>query len=433
MAFLYKFIVVLWASSSAIQEGGAVVVPVCLSSAPSSNVTMTATGQGVSISGGSFVFTPSNFGVPQDLSVSVTNDATDTSGLETRKVTLALSSSDSEYNNDTLIVGIKTFDGAYSINAVLAQDTLQNRASKYSAKGLDSLRIQMMHTLWGRYSIPDAAATVTNASYSGTYKILNAGLTAACRELSYVNTFFAYKAYAFEPSSTPNGKIVYYTDGHFNTATEGGHVPLLDSCLSRGYVVVYIPMLAYFGSTQYLTPVSQIHTINPQTYINSHPLSHFLNGYAAVVNYCEEYYEPSESVIMGLSGGGWATTLYGAIDSRIDKIFSMSGTQPSYVNWYTGFGDFEQGFSSVTPASINSFYSAAGRYLDIYSLCAYQRKYVQIQARYDPCCFGGKYYQTWIDPLSQVVLKVGGVYKHYLTQQSCHCIGSKISIILNEL
>lgn len=52
---------------------------------------------------------------------------------------------------------------------------------------------------------------------------------------------------------------------------------------------------------------------------------------------------------------------------------------------------------SVTPNSINSIYSAACWHLGIYHLCAYQRKHVQIQARYAPCCFGGKYYQTWID------------------------------------
>ena len=108
-------------------------------------------------------------------------------------------------------------------------------------------------------------------------------------------------------------------------------------------------------------------------------------------------------------------------------------TKMECVNWYNGFGDFEQGFSAVSPSIINSFYNESGRYLDIYTLCAYQRRYVQIQAIYDPCCFGGKFYQTWIDKTSQTVARVGGYYKHYLTQQNCHCVGSKISIVLSEI
>lgn len=410
------------------------VVPISISSQPTSDVILSVSGTGLSCSPGTLTFTTSNYATPQDVTVTVTNDATDTSGIEVRPMLVRCSStSDNDYIMDSVIVGIKTFDNFYSVNAVLAQDTAINSLKKINGKGLDSLRIQLTKTLWGRYSLPTQSAAVSNPSYSGTYKILDASLTSACKELSYSNSFFSYKAYLFEPTAPQNGKVVYYTDGHFSTATEGGHVPLLDSCLGRGYVVVYMPMLGYFGSTQYLTPVSQIHTINPQTYISSPALSHFLNGYIAFMNYCESTYSPAESVIMGLSGGGWAATVMGAIDPRIDRIISMSGTQPSYVNWYNGFGDFEQGFSAVSPSIINSFYNESGRYLDIYTLCAYQRRYVQIQAIYDPCCFGGKFYQTWIDKTSQTVARVGGYYKHYLTQQNCHCVGSKISIVLSEI
>ena len=282
------------------------VVPISISSQPTSDVILSVSGTGLSCSPGTLTFTTSNYATPQDVTVTVTNDATDTSGIEVRPMLVRCSStSDNDYIMDSVIVGIKTFDNFYSVNAVLAQDTAINSLKKINGKGLDSLRIQLTKTLWGRYSLPTQSAAVSNPSYSGTYKILDASLTSACKELSYSNSFFSYKAYLFEPTAPQNGKVVYYTDGHFSTATEGGHVPLLDSCLGRGYVVVYMPMLGYFGSTQYLTPVSQIHTINPQTYISSPALSHFLNGYIAFMNYCESTYSPAKSVIMGLSGGGW--------------------------------------------------------------------------------------------------------------------------------
>src|SRR5439155_16801794 len=83
----------------------------------------------------------------------------------------------------------------------------------------------------------------------------------------------------------------------------------------------------------------------------------------------------------GLSGGGWATTIYAAIDPTIRCSFPVAGTIPLYLRTKGSVGDREQ----FEP----TFYGIAG-YPDLYILGAQGRgrKQVQILVRRDDCCFG---------------------------------------------
>jgi len=83
----------------------------------------------------------------------------------------------------------------------------------------------------------------------------------------------------------------------------------------------------------------------------------------------------------GLSGGGWTTTVYAAIDPRIRCSFPIAGTIPLYLRTGGSVGDREQ----YEP----SFYRLAG-YPDLYILGAAERgrSQVQILVQRDDCCFG---------------------------------------------
>lgn len=81
----------------------------------------------------------------------------------------------------------------------------------------------------------------------------------------------------------------------------------------------------------------------------------------------------------GLSGGGWTTTLYAAIDPAIRTSFPVAGTIPLYLRTHGSVGDKEQ--------YLDEFYQMAG-YQDLYLLGALGRKQVQILNRKDNCCFG---------------------------------------------
>ena len=85
--------------------------------------------------------------------------------------------------------------------------------------------------------------------------------------------------------------------------------------------------------------------------------------------------------MMGLSGGGWTTTVYAALDTRIRCSISVAGTIPLYLRSGSSIGDREQ---YDTP-----FYTLAG-YPDLYVMGATGdgRRQVQLLVERDDCCFG---------------------------------------------
>ena len=108
-------------------------------------------------------------------------------------------------------------------------------------------------------------------------------------------------------------------------------------------------------------------------------LKFFLEPVAISLNALKPRYK--EVNMAGLSGGGWITTLYAAVDPSIRYSFPVAGTIPLYLRTGGSVGDKEQ--------YLDEFYSIAG-YQDLYLLGAYGpgRKQVQILNRRDDCCFG---------------------------------------------
>jgi len=117
------------------------------------------------------------------------------------------------------------------------------------------------------------------------------------------------------------------------------------------------------------------------------PLKFFLEPTAASLNYLKknsakgDFPRYREFHMAGLSGGGWTTTVYAAVDPTIRCSFPVAGSIPLYLRSGSSIGDREQ----FEP----SFYELAG-YPDLYILGAYGRgrQQVQILIRKDDCCFG---------------------------------------------
>jgi pimeloyl-ACP methyl ester carboxylesterase len=111
------------------------------------------------------------------------------------------------------------------------------------------------------------------------------------------------------------------------------------------------------------------------------PLKFFLEPIARTINYLlKENADLKEVDMVGLSGGGWTTTVYAAIDPRIIKSFPVAGSLPLYLRGSNYNHDLEQYFAPI--------YRVAG-YKDLYVLGASGegRFQVQILNRYDDCCF----------------------------------------------
>jgi len=93
--------------------------------------------------------------------------------------------------------------------------------------------------------------------------------------------------------------------------------------------------------------------------------------------------------MIGLSGGGWTTVVYSAIDERISDSFSVGGSIPFYLRVDSrDMGDYEQ-------TNIELYKNV--NYLELYVLSAYGdgRQHVQIFNKNDSCCFSGNGYETY--------------------------------------
>jgi len=196
-------------------------------------------------------------------------------------------------------------------------------------------------------------------------------------------------AYHFIPAA-PNGHLVVVHHGHGCTMDDNpgpgdsgyGFQRTIQALLTSGYGVagVFMPRMRPGDCTGGHDALCQLKT-------QGSPIKFFVEPTAVVLNYLQRrarsdgfpHYRRFHMV--GLSGGGWTTTLYAALDTRIERSISVAGTMPLYLRSGGSVGDREQ----YEP----SLYERAG-YMDLYILgaCGRGRSQVQVLVRRDDCCFG---------------------------------------------
>jgi hypothetical protein len=131
------------------------------------------------------------------------------------------------------------------------------------------------------------------------------------------------------------------------------------------------------------------------------PMQFFLEPIAVCLNYlrsksdADEFPRYQDFHMAGLSGGGWTTTVYAAIDPTIKFSFPVAGTIPLYLRSGGSIGDTEQ--------FLPDFYRIAG-YPDLYVLGSHgaDRKQIQILVRRDDCCFGERQHNAMTTKMSYV-------------------------------
>jgi hypothetical protein len=200
-----------------------------------------------------------------------------------------------------------------------------------------------------------------------------------------------------------NGRVVIVHQGHepsFNDSGEAADVSYgmkrtINGLLTDGYAVlaVYMPGIASFSTTIQVndngdsTEHERFFSKKMYATRSGSPMKYFLEPLAAFVNYlttraAEDQFPNYRDINMvGFSGGGWATTVYAAIDPRIETSASVAGSMPLYLRSGASVGDIEQ--------TLDGFYQIAG-YPDLYVLGSYGegRSQVQVLNRHDWACFG---------------------------------------------
>jgi len=120
------------------------------------------------------------------------------------------------------------------------------------------------------------------------------------------------------------------------------------------------------------------------------------------LNYLGRNFDYSSIAMVGISGGGWTTTLAAAIDPRIKMSFPVAGSYPIFLRAgiQNDWGDYEQTAPEV--------YLIAN-YLELYILgsVGHGRRQVQVLNQYDPCCFSGNRWKEYKAVVSGHVHELG--------------------------
>ena len=245
-------------------------------------------------------------------------------------------------------------------------------------------------------------------------------------------------AYFFIPYES-NNKLIIYHHGHAGDfILEKNTITFF---LNNGYSVVAFNMPLKGINSQ---PIIETSDFGPIKFIfhdqfpllespNFSPMKYFVEPIALSLNFIEQNYDYDEYYMVGISGGGWTTVLYSAIDQRISQSYSVAGSYPLYLRQEVkNLGDYEQNNPNIYRIS---------NYLELYTMSSFgnDRKLVQLFIYNDPCCFQAELYEKF--PYGNVIqdkLKILGdegkfsVFLDNSTNQ--HEISEHIlSLILDEM
>ncbi len=212
---------------------------------------------------------------------------------------------------------------------------------------------------------------------------------------------FKSVVYHYRPKK-PAKKLAIFHQGHDHNWGSGGGIDTAAFLLGKGYDVLAMQM-PLFGDNRKFAPmgVGSHNDLAKLATRDLEPIRLFLEPVAVALNHAVKQLAPDDVVTIGLSGGGWTTTLYAAIDPRVRLSFPVAGTLPDYlrVGRPGDRGDWEQYHPDL--------YKVAN-YLDLYVLGASGpgRRQRQVLNKYDSCCFWGVGYRTYEKPVRDVTGKL---------------------------
>ena len=213
-------------------------------------------------------------------------------------------------------------------------------------------------------------------------------------------------SYLFIPEKS-NEKLILYHHGHDGDFLLGKDT--IQFFLDRDFTVLAMTMPLDGMNNQ---PIVEIDGLGEMKLIshnqfkllesnNFNPMKLFLDPVETNLNFVEKEYNFKRYSIVGLSGGGWTSVVYSAVDDRISDTFSVAGSIPFYLKVSErDIGDYEQ--TNIDLYEITN-------YLELYVLSAYgdDRKHVQIFNKNDPCCYSGNGYESYEFFIQDKLLQLG--------------------------
>lgn len=243
-------------------------------------------------------------------------------------------------------------------------------------------------------------------------------------------------AYLFLAKNS-NNKLVIYHQGHDGDFILGKKS--IQYFLSNDYSVLAFSMPLVGLNNQPTVDLPNFGKIKLQTHDDFRfletaqftPIKYFVHPIATSLNYIDKNYHFDSYYMVGISGGGWTTAFYSALDTRISKSYPVAGTAPMYLrfNNLKNMGDYEQ---------VNPNLYRITEFLDQYIMASYgnNREQLQIFNKYDPCCFSGTGYTTYETAIKDKISKLGqGNFSVFLDEDNKqHSISDRsLEVILTNM
>jgi hypothetical protein len=240
------------------------------------------------------------------------------------------------------------------------------------------------------------------------------------------------------PNPEPTHTLIIEHGGHEWSQGLLTERTTIRTLVARGYFVLGIPQVLMGRDVTNIPPPgpSQLpdhdHLASLQTG-DFHPISLFLDPAVVGLNWVLARHRFSRVAMIGLSGGGWTTTLMAALDPRIDHAYPIAGSVPLYLRPPDpNSGDWEQ----VVP----SLYALAN-YEDLYLLGGYGpgRSELQVLLYYDSVAvFRNPDYQPYRRLIAAGLVSAGrpaDAFQVYLDRQaSGHYLSDNaLNVILRDL
>ncbi len=279
-------------------------------------------------------------------------------------------------------------------------------------------RQQLINFLWGTSGFP------TGLPASKTFNVPNPITTVPMTNLARVDHLIVNMSqgmqnelYHFVPQ-IPNHRLVIVHQGHATTLDNTIISGTIAALVAEGYGVLGAFMPCYNslgvgpGTSCPVTPHDPAGLYHDDMFAQLQPpagqgsvYKFFLQHLAVGLNYLQSqngndgFPTYSEFDMVGLSGGGFTTTLYAAIDPRVQQSFSSSGSKPLYLQQCANVDALCLDAGGGTHYDVDreqmdaSLFQLAG-YLDLYALAAAGtgRRHVQAQIRHDGTVFGEEQY-----------------------------------------
>jgi len=251
-----------------------------------------------------------------------------------------------------------------------------------SQEEIQETREKLIEYIWGTKGIPErmpdqVEIDINDEQYNGMSDLARIDRLTINME-NGINSI----AYMFHPLN-PGNQLIIYHQGH-NGGFDLGK-SYIQRFLNHGLTVIAFSMPLHGMNSQ---PTILIPELGPISLVEhdrlkflDYPFHYFLEPISTTLNYIELNFSFEYIAMTGISGGGWTTTLYAAVDPMVSHTYPVAGSLPLYLRGSgSEWGDFEQ----TDP----ELYTIAN-YLDLYLLGAANGEQVQILNKNDPCCFGG--------------------------------------------